>query len=137
MDLIVLGDFLERLRKRKPAAKTNTNESWKDIGADPEDSPTGLDASMSSNRPVLETLETSSQRPLTMPMTTRRIAYRIAGLILAIIAAYLAWNCNEGNKSLVYRIITTVLAFIFGVVYIVLYLFLHSEVCRSGRRSKA
>jgi hypothetical protein len=139
MDLVVLGDFLERLRKRpkttpqKPATATATAtataESWKDVGADPEEGPTGLDASMSTQRNKSSREYFTESRALSAPMTTRRIVYRVVGLIIAVIAAYLAWNCDEGKKSMLYRIGTTVLAFFFGLIYIVLYIFFHSEVC--------
>jgi hypothetical protein len=122
MDLVLLGDFLERLRKRQPA---KPKEQWKDVGAEPEEEPSPLDRAMS---------EQFTDRPLSMPMTNRRLAYRVAGLIIGIVAAYLAWNCNEGNKSILYRLMVTVLAFFFGLVYIVIYLFLNSEVCIKGRK---
>jgi len=52
--------------------------------------------------------------------STNFLSYFIQ-LALSILAAYLNWGCMF-NKSLVVRVLTTVLAFFFAVYYLMFYL---------------
>ena len=51
----------------------------------------------------------------------------LLSLMIVILAGALAWNCNKG-ESLLMRIIYTILAMIFGTMYLFYYVVIHVAV---------
>lgn len=65
--------------------------------------------------------------------TTKRI---VIGIILGIIAFYLSWECNTvAGYSTIEKACYGLFAFLFGGVYIIMYLIFRAGTCAVGNRT--
>ena len=65
--------------------------------------------------------------PLSLPV---RIVLKIIGVLLAIIAARLSWECNSSDKyPLWQKILFSILAYMFGIFYIIYFLLFRFNYC--------
>ena len=62
---------------------------------------------------------------------TQRALKMLAGLLVSGVAASLSWQCNSRmGYSLAMRVLSALLAFMFGGVYLMYYVLVRSDVCR-------
>lgn len=55
----------------------------------------------------------------------------ILGLVIGLYAAYLSWQCNSKVQHNIFlKVIFSIFAFFFGLVYLILYLLMRWDVCR-------
>ena len=53
------------------------------------------------------------------------------GVIIGLYAAYLSWQCNSKlDYNLFVKVIFSVFAYLFGLVYLILYLVMRWDVCK-------
>ena len=55
----------------------------------------------------------------------------VLGIIIGLYAAYLSWQCNSKmNYGTFLKVIFAIFAYIFGLVYLILYLIMRYDTCR-------
>lgn len=55
----------------------------------------------------------------------------VLGVIIGLYAAYLSWQCNSKlDYNLFLKVIFSVFAYLFGLVYLILYLVMRWDVCK-------
>lgn len=74
--------------------------------------------------------------PSYMPQEERRLKVSdvlsfILGVLIGVYAAYLSWQCNSKLKYNTFlKAIFAVFAYIFGLVYLILYVVMRWDICR-------
>jgi uncharacterized protein YacL len=62
----------------------------------------------------------------------------VLGVIIGLYAAYLSWQCNtKMDYSTFVKVIFAIFAYIFGLVYLILYLIMRFDTCRVISKSKS
>lgn len=63
-------------------------------------------------------------------ITASTVISMIIGISIGVFAAYLSWRCNSKlNYSIGLKVLNAVLAYIFGLVYIILHFIFRYDVC--------
>lgn len=65
------------------------------------------------------------------PQLIRNILSWTIGIFVGLFAAYLSWTCNTRmSYGVVWKVINAIFAYIFGLIYIFLYVIFRWDVCR-------
>ena len=82
--------------------------------------------------------------PMTAPVSQNKFAVfslsgivaMVVGIIIGTVAAYLSWSCNTAlNYNLGLKVVFAVLAYIFGLLYILLYMIMRYDTCSYIKKS--
>ena len=72
--------------------------------------------------------ERSKERYTTFGENAMNTVQFVLSLTISCYAAYLSWNCNAGEHP-VFRIMFSIVAFMFAVLYIVWYALFNARTC--------
>jgi uncharacterized membrane protein YdcZ (DUF606 family) len=74
--------------------------------------------------------------PYEKPVSRRARAVTTAlAILLSSLAALLSWNCNTRlGYSLGLRVLSSLIAFLFGGLYLLYYVLVRADICRFGSR---
>lgn len=67
----------------------------------------------------------------TKSLTLTNILTFVLGVVIGLYAAYLSWQCNSKlSYSTFLKVIFSVFAYLFGLVYLILYLVMRWDTCK-------
>lgn len=59
----------------------------------------------------------------------------VIGIVIGVVAAYLSWSCNSALQyNIALKIFFALLAYFFGLVYIILYIIMRYDTCTYIKR---
>ena len=71
-------------------------------------------------------------KPAAVPTNpVKTVLSLVIGVALGVLAAYLSWQCNTRlDYHIVWKVINAVVAYLFGLMYILLYAIFRWDVCK-------
>lgn len=74
--------------------------------------------------------ESNTPPPSTTSFNVANILGFILGVVIGLCAAYLSWQCNTSlDYNVFLKVIFAILAYMFGFVYLILYLIMRWDTC--------